>query len=277
MRWISSLTRLGSLLLAVWLVAQAWEWLRPEKPPVSAGRREVAVAAAEVIVSDLRSVRGPHRTALVAHLEQDPSDCVTDALRNRLAESGTLDVLPPSLGERMRRRLGLREQGVAGMAEALPAGRSADAGLVLAGKVLLHEEVAGVATLRLEVVAAEVATGKVVLTRTYERSSGAPFKSVLGDDTSARGWGQRIAAWGLCVVLLPVFTLGFIRSMVQRRSNRVNAWVLGIYGVAACMLAVLILGAGLSSWAGFFLLLAAGVVATVYHVFIMTRALALES
>ncbi len=47
------------------------------------------------------------------------------------------------------------------------------------------------------------------------------------------------------MLLLPVFTIAFIRTMVRKDSNKTNAFVLGIYTVADALLAWLLIGAAI--------------------------------
>ena len=78
------------------------------------------------------------------------------------------------------------------------------------------------------------------------------------------------------MLLLPVFTIAFIRTMVRKDSNKTNAFVLGIYTVADALLAWLLIGAAIGSlWA--VLLLIIGVAAAfLYNTKIMTFAVRLE-
>ena len=79
------------------------------------------------------------------------------------------------------------------------------------------------------------------------------------------------------MLLLPVFSIGFIRSMVSKNSNSTNAFVLGVYTLADGLLAWLMVGASVTSmWTGL-ILLAAIAIALAYNVRIMTFALKLET
>jgi len=79
------------------------------------------------------------------------------------------------------------------------------------------------------------------------------------------------------VLLLPVLTISFIRTMVAKRSNQVNAFMLGIYTLVDALLAFLMVGASFTSaWpvVGF---IVASLAALAYNYALMGFALKLES
>ena len=89
-------------------------------------------------------------------------------------------------------------------------------------------------------------------------------------------WLRRLLGWLIAVLLLPVFTIAFIRTMVSKGSNRSNAFVLCVYTLADALLAWFLAGAALNSWFPVLVLIAAVIAAFLYNVSIMTLALRLE-
>ena len=99
----------------------------------------------------------------------------------------------------------------------------------------------------------------------------------MQESTQRFPWFQRFLGWLIVVLLLPVFTLGFIRAMIRKGSNKANLFVLSIYTVADVVLAWLMVGAALHSWWTVLPFIAAVAAAFAYNVRIMTFALKLET
>ena len=88
---------------------------------------------------------------------------------------------------------------------------------------------------------------------------------------------KRFLAWSLIVLLLPVFTIGFIRGMVRRESNAANAVTLAIYTGVDAILAYLLLVRGLSAWGPVLAWLGAVGAASLYNLYVMSFAVRLEA
>ena len=88
---------------------------------------------------------------------------------------------------------------------------------------------------------------------------------------------QRFLAWMLAALTLPIFTIGFIRAMVRKESNRANAVTLVIYTAVDAVLAALLLGLSFGSWGSILLFFGALGGAFAYNVFVMSFALRLEN
>ncbi len=80
----------------------------------------------------------------------------------------------------------------------------------------------------------------------------------------------------LAVLLLPVVTISFIRTMVSKRSNGVNAFTLGVYTAIDAIIAYFMVGMSLETTAS--VVLFAGVVlfSLFYNVAVMNFAVRLE-
>ena len=80
----------------------------------------------------------------------------------------------------------------------------------------------------------------------------------------------------LVVLLLPVVTISFIRTMVAKRSNEVNAFTLGVYTAIDLILAFFMVGASLQTTGAIVLFVSAGIFSLIYNLTVMNYALRLE-
>jgi len=272
-------TRIGALALVLYLGWLAWGQFGPRKPEISPLRRQVADEVLPTIVEDLRTARGDARDVVLLHFKNDPSDYLTDQLRSAIETSGVLNLRDRGLGEKVRRSLRLRHTEFGELAPALAIAKEAGADAVILGSVNLFESAGSTATLSLRVQLADSRSGELLMDKAYERDRSAGLLSAasLMEVVGSVPFVQRFLAWLLAVLLLPVFTIGFVRTMVRKESNRANALVLGIYTAADIAVALLVLGGLPASWLDGFLILLSGVVAAIYNVAIMSFALRLET
>lgn len=278
-RWlVGFLTLAGSLALVFWLLWLGWTHFGPRKPQLSALRRQVAEQVVPSVLEDLRKNKGSLRSVAFLHLVNDPADYVTDQLRANIEQSGVVDLLDERVGEKVARALHLRIASVGELEAAAREGRGLGAQGVIFGKVNSFESYPGGAKMDLELSLAEVAGPKVLFSRRYSKEvpSGPFAPAAVPESASHIGGLERLLAWGVMVLLLPVFTVSFIRAMVRKESNRANAFTLGVYTAADALLACLLLGAGLTSWLSALLFALVVGMAFAYNVFIMTFALKME-
>ncbi len=278
-RWlVGFLTLVGSLALVSYLLWLGWTHFGPRKPQVSALRRQVAEQVVTSVIEDLRKNKGSIQSVALLHLVNDPADYVTDRLRANIEQSGFVDLLEPRVGEKAARALNLRIESVGELEAAAREGRELGVKGVIFGKVNSLESYPGGAKMDLEISLAEVGGQRVLFTRRYSKEiPGGPFNSAAVEESAGHlGGVERLLAWGVIVLLLPVFTVSFIRAMVRKESNRANAFTLGIYTAADALLAYLLLGAGLGSWLSALLFVLVVGLAFAYNVFIMTFALKME-
>ena len=90
-------------------------------------------------------------------------------------------------------------------------------------------------------------------------------------------WYMRLLGFVLLVLLLPIVTISFIRTMVAKRSNKVNAFVLSVYTVIDMILAFFMVGGTFCSCAAVAVFLGASMLAFLYNVSLMSFALRLET
>jgi hypothetical protein len=163
--------------------------------------------------------------------------------------------------------------------EAVARGRELGTQGVLFGTIHAFESYSSGAKIDVEVNLADVSTGKNVFSKRYSLESGGNSSVVAGVQETTRSfpWFQRLLGWLILVLLLPVFTLGFIRTMIRKGCNKTNFFVLSVYTVADVVLAWLLVGAVLNSWWTVLPFIFAVAAAFAYNVRIMTFALKLET
>lgn len=271
--------RIGGSVLAIFLIWQVWSHLGPEKPSVSPARIDAAEQVIPQVLEDLRARRGSIRDVALLHLANDPSDYLTNALRKAIEESGILDLRDRSVFYKLRDTLGFRHHGYGSRAEAIQRGRSLDVAGVLFGVVHAFESYPGGAKLDLELCLADVGREKEVFRKRYTRT---PPESVLAatviQETVHRlPAAQRFLAWVMIVLLLPVFTIGFVRAMVRKESNLSNTFTLAVYTLVDGIAAYLLIGGPLRSFFSVILFLAAVGLSFVYNVAVMAFGVRLES
>ncbi len=273
------LARIGAVALVGYMAWLGWDYFGPQRPVVGPMRLEVARQLAPDVVADLRKARGDVRTVAVLHLANDPSDVLTAGLRTEIQESGILDVCDTTFMEKVRDGLRLRQPGCANLAAALEEGRSLGVQGVIFGQVNVFESFGGEAKLDVDLRLADVAGRRILLERRYTKGLGGGIFTAANvqEEVLKITPFKRLLAWAVIVLLLPVFTISFIRAMVRRESNRVNAGVLVVYTAVDIILAYLMVGAALVGWASVIIFLIAAAAALGYNVYIMTFAVRLET
>jgi hypothetical protein len=269
---------LGAVALICYIAWLAWDNLGPHKPEIGPVRREFADKIIPAVVDDLRTSRGNIRQAALLHFENDPTDYFTNQFRAVVEQSGILDLRDRTVGEKIAGLTNLRHTTYGALDAALARGRDLGAQGVIFGTIHSFESHGGGAAIDLEVCLADVSTGQVVFSRRYNKDT-APLTMIaanVGVATKNFPWFQRLFGWLIAVLLLPVFTIAFIRTMVRKGSNKTNAFVLGVYTLADALLAWLLVGAALNSWFPVVVFIAAVAVAFLYNIRIMTFALRLE-
>ncbi len=271
-------TRIGAMSLVLLLGWQCWDHFRPHRAELGPIRQAFADRIIPVIVNELRQSKGTVQQVAVLHFANDPTDYFTNQFRATVEHGGSFDLRDRTLGEKISDTLGQRSTAYGTKETALARAKSLAAPAVIFGTIHTFESDGTSATLDAEVTLANVSTGEILFTKRYNKDT-TPFTALaagVASITLGIPWYQRLVAWILIVVLLPVFTIAFIRTMVRKKSNRSNAFVLAVYTVAAVLLAYLAGVCGFSSWwsSAFFLLLAAGAFA--YNVAFMSFALRLE-
>jgi len=277
-KWLSSaVARIGALALVGYIAWLGWEHLGPRKPEIGPVRKELADQLIPNIVEDVRTSRKAVRRAALLHFDNDPTDYFTNTMRSIIERRGILDLYDRTLMEKLYDLLHLRHRTYGNKDKAIRRARELKAPAVLFGTIHAFESYPTGAKIDVDVALAD-ASGRIVFTKRYTKeSSVSPLSPVvLRERTRAVPWFRRLLAWIIVVLLLPVFTISFIRAMVRQRSNWRNAFVLATYTVVDALLAYLLVGAALSSWWAVLVFIVAVVAALAYNVRVMTFALHLE-
>lgn len=286
---------LGSVALVLYVGYLAWMSLMPRKPVPDAVRKRAADAAVAEIARQIQGRRGGIRSAVLVHFANDPSDYFSDALRSVLDSTGILNLEDSSLLEKIRNKCNLRNRGCPSLAGAvrLAKGRLADG--VLWGRLDRFESAGAGAVLEGEWRLAELETGKAVCGGKIETPAVSPAGEKIAKAIQDAGagiqkntafveqtarllpWHIRFLGFVLLVLLLPILTISFVRAMVAKRSNRVNACLLGIYTAIDAIFAFFLVGGAFPSIWPVVFFLAAAALAFCYNLALMGFALKLES
>jgi len=285
--------KLGVITLIGYIAWLAWVNLGPRTPEIGPVRRELADKVIADIVEDLRGSRGNLRQTALLHFENDPTNYFTNTLRKTIEQRGVLDLDDRTIMEKARNSLNLRHRSYSSTDAALAEGRSLDAECVVYGAIHAFESYSYGANIDVEVHFAEVDGGESLFTRRYRVDSTPETPAVAIRQASiptagqappgqieqavAFPWFKRLFGWMLIVLMLPVFTIAFIRTMVSKSLNKTNAFVLLVYTLADVLLAWLMLGEALVSFLPIAMFVGAVVFAFLYNVKIMTFALKLEA
>jgi len=272
------LTRLGTLTLACYVAWLGWENLGPRKPEVGPVRRQLADDLVPLIVEDIRVSQPVVRQAALLHFENDPSDYFTNRLRSTIEQNGTFDLIDRTASDKLRNVLQLRHPSYSSKDDACKRGRKLGVPGVIYGSIYAFESFSGGAKIDVDVTVADPASGDVIFQKRYSKdtSLAALAGPAVQEEVAKVPWVTRGLAWLVVAMLLPVFTIGFIRGMVRKESNRVNGFTLVIYTVADAILAFLLVGAALTSWLPVVVFVAAVGAALVYNVKVMGWAVRLE-
>ena len=107
-------------------------------------------------------------------------------------------------------------------------------------------------------------------------STPAPEILAVPEAQAAAVGAPLVLGLALVVLLLPVVTIMFIRTMVAKRSNGVNAFTLGIYTAIDMMLAYFMVGMSLATTKSVILFIGASIFSLIYNVAVMNYAVRLE-
>ena len=308
------LPTVGSLAFGLYIAYMGWISLGPEKPEPDKYRKELATAAVNKAVEEIRNSRGDVRTAVMVHFANDPSDFVSDTMRKRLNSSGVLSLEDISFSERLEKILNLRTAGAENEKEALAAAKhhkvqgvlwgkidtfeSSDRGAILTGEwTLTDKEGNTVCSGKFDENSNPKAKPAVQEENTVANAGGntaagteketvdlTPIKEELAEvaepvraTASQVPWYIRFLGFVLLVLLLPVVTISFLRCMVAKKSNGINAFVLGLYTVIGAICAFFMIGGEFNSIWDTLLFLGATAISFFYNVAMMSFALKLES
>ena len=286
--WFLLIPKVGMTLFVGYVCYMGWTNLGPHKPVPDVARMKAADHAVDKIVDAIRHSRGEMRSAALCHFANDTTDYFSRKLRERIEQSNILDLSDIDFSEKLRTVLNLRNKGVTSADEARSATKGEKVDCVLWGSLDRFESIKGGATLTGEWQLLDKRTGVVVCGGQIHEGAGmsnfVEAISTLGqsaDDVeiaaSVVPWYMRLLGFVLLVLLLPIVTISFIRTMVAKRSNKVNAFVLSVYTVIDMILAFFMVGGTFCSFAAVAVFLGASMLAFLYNVSLMSFALRLET
>jgi len=163
----------GSLAFAVYIGFIAWQSVGPEKPEPDRARKTIATAAVNKAVEEIRASRGDIRSAVMVHFANDPSDFVSDAMRNKLNASGVLFLEDITFSERIDKLLNLRTEGVSSTRDALAAAKGKNTARLSLNAAGYRQTVGGAQA------AESPASLKFLYSRFREKISGSVFQLIV--------------------------------------------------------------------------------------------------
>ncbi len=279
LKWpLSILSKFGTIALVGYIISIGWQNIGPQKPEIGPVRQELAEKIIPNIVEDIRTSKGNIRQAALLHFANDPTDYFTNRLRSIIEQRGVIDLQDTTVLSKTRDFLYLRHPSYTTTNAALAEGQELDAQGVIYGTIHAFESYPGGSKIDVEVHLDDVTTRQSIFTKQYSTESPptSAVSAAVQEASQSFPWFQRLFGWLIAVLLLPVFTVNFIRIMLSKGSNKINAFVLSVYTLADTLLAWLLVGAALNSWFPMLAFALAVVAAFFYNVKVMTFAQRLE-
>ena len=274
------LLRIASILLIVYVLWTGWTQFGPQKPRADAIRTAAASVAADHISDALRENRQDIKSLTLLNFADEPTNLISDGLRERLSSAGTFLLAERSFFDKVKRRLNLSQSTTAEPETTLRLGKRNKTDGVLYGTVHQYETVKGRAMIHIDYYLVDCRTGETVYSGEYDNrtettslSATIPMMPDFASVVPVGGsWLLRFFGWLLIILLLPVFTINFLIAMTEKRSNRINAFVLITYTCIGAILAWLMISPNWESYLSFVLLGLLCLGALWYNVQMMTFA-----
>ena len=210
-------------ILIIYLGLLCWWWLGPEKPQCSADRKIVAQRVIKQAVVELREVSRDIQKVDVLHLENDPTDFVTQELRKQLMEGGRFDLSGTPILEKLKNFLNLRNEGEFDAEQALKYAKRTKLDGVIIGVLNQFESTANGVVLEGMLKLIQVNTGMVLdfplssqLSKEVASAGVDGMESMVFAQLS--GWG-RLGIVVSVVLLLPILLIQLIKSVLLKESN----------------------------------------------------------
>ena len=285
-----NLQYIGSVLFLIYVSYLGWICLGPQKPTPNIQRQRIADVAVQKMTEEIRNKRENIRNVVLLHFHNDPTDYISDALRNSLNATGILTLTDTSFEEKLSKKLNLRCKDFSSSKEVQEAISNHNVQGVLWGRVDIFESHSAGAVLKGERFLDEKGTGRRIASGIIHEDSSSPFKKTVAtvinnvkennkkvESTALMlPWYIRFLGFILLVMLLPIVTISFIRTMVAKGSNKINAFLLSIYTTIDAIFAFFMIGGAFSDFGPVIFFLVALGLAFFYNVQIMSFALHLE-
>lgn len=268
----------------------AWMCFGPEKFEPSPSREKATERIVSQMMLKIRENRGDMKTALLANFEGDKTGYFSDTLRSKIEHSGILDVKEKPILDKIRTRLNLKLNDKLEVKDIVRSAKEDGVDCVLWGTLERFEEVDSGVMVKGAWGIVRVSDRKAVYVDTFKydtiTSTAAKIKQrvteLASDTSSAAGpftciaWQMRVLGFLVVMLLLPVCTFMFVRAMVAKRSNKVNAFMLGIYTVVDMVFAFFMVGGSFVSTAAIIVFVMSSFAAFAYNTALMSFALKLE-
>lgn len=237
--------------------------IKPVRPSVSWGRRKAAENVAAHLVDEIRKARGNGRTAVILHLDNDPTHCLTSLLREKVEETGILTIAKPSAIEQIQLHFGWTIKACQNKDEALRIAYNTPQDLLIWGTVDRFETNSeGKALLTGILYVIDANTMTTVLSYEFGKQSLALNTDKTGTETDSQtepptqpsdetiklptkpsiSFPTRLAIFLSLAFLPPLLAFQLIREIVAKRSNSINLILLLILTFFDTILATAILG-----------------------------------
>lgn len=288
---LNLLSFFGWILILGFLAVTLWVHLGPKKPLPDKARQRAAENVITQITEEIRIKRGSINQVVLLHFANDYSDFFTTSLRTKLNSSGILDLKEASFLEKFKSKVNLRNDGYSNKKMALKAAAGEKADGILWGRLDKFESFEGGVVVKgewglIDLKTDDTVCGGVIDVDTSKKISSQINKKLLEMKRDLEPWESaaqlvpwhiRLLIFILVVLLLPILTISFLRTMVAKRSNKINAFVLGVYTMIGAILAFFMIGAIFLSILSVILFLTATLIAFFYNAYLMCVALKLES
>ena len=268
----------------------AWMCFGPEKFEPSPSREKATERIVSQMLLKIRENRGDMASALLPNFAGDKTGYFSDCLRSKIEHSGILDVKEKPFFDKIRTRLNLKLTDDYALEEVVNSAKYDGVDCVLWGRLERFEEIGKDVMVKGTWMLVRMSDGQMVHTDTFEydtiTSTAAKIKrsvNELAEDASSSSgpftriaWQIRILGFLLVTLLLPICTFMFVRAMVAKKSNKVNAFMLGIYTIVDMVFAFFMIGGSFVSTAAIVIFAIASFFAFIYNMALMSFALKLE-
>ena len=231
---------------------------------------KMANASVERIVIEIQQNRGAARHVVLPRFANDSLGVFTMALRNKLKSSGVLDVAEESIKDSVLGKMNVRPEECANRDQALAIGRNEKSAYVLWGVLDRFEATRESAVLAGRYQLLDVQSGQAVC-------EGNIVEGDADEPHTATSYSPKgVIVFALTVFLFPIITIAFLRKMVAKRSNGVNAFLLCVYTGIDAMIWHSAVGLQLATVFAAVVFLAIILGCLVYNAYIMSFALKFE-
>jgi hypothetical protein len=237
--------------------------LRSRATRVDLVRRIMANRAAREIVLDLQK-RYPNASFVVFDFAGDYNGYMAEQLRAELRRVGKVVAAPASRVTKAIAALRPRD-GMATPEEAAGEARKLDADVAVYGRIDEFDRLGRRGSLRMDVRAAEAATGE----ETVQRALAVEWPATSMDRVVMLGAGWRLLIWIGAALVLPLLAYPLARATLERESNALTFSLLAGLTVLDIAVALLMLGFAVYSVWTALLVIAAFLVGAAYNYIVL--------